>query len=274
MGVAVHALTVERVDTLDDPRLADYRDIRDNALRDRSNAFAVESREVVRRLLHERRFHLRSVLLTEPVLAMLSDLLEGTTRVFVAANDFIRDTIGLNFHRGCMAIAERGTPLALDDVLAAPTTRTIVVCEQLSNGDNVGGIFRNAMAFGAGAVLLSPGCADPLYRKVVRTSMGGSVSVPFVEIGAWPDALDRLRAAGFTVVALTPRDGVDVGTLAAPPRLAVLLGSEGEGLTEGARDRADVRATIAMAPGVDSLNVVVACGVALHRLARTECGDG
>jgi tRNA G18 (ribose-2'-O)-methylase SpoU len=265
--VAVHALTLERVDALDDPRLQDYRDIRDAALRERSAAFAVESREVVRRLLRERRFRFRSVLLTELALEALRDVLDHTTMVFVAPNDLIRHVVGFNFHRGCMGIAERGPALSLDDVLAhAP--RSLVVCERLSNPDNVGGIFRNAMAFGVDAVVLSPGCADPLYRKVVRVSIGGSVSVPFVETSDWPCALDRLRAAGFTTVALTTQQGVDIGTMEAPPRLALLLGSEGDGLTQAARDRAAVRARIPMAAGVDSLNVAVACGVALHRLGR------
>jgi tRNA G18 (ribose-2'-O)-methylase SpoU len=263
--VAVHALSIERIDALDDPRLDDYRDVRDERLRERGGAFAVESREVVRRLLSEGRFRLRSVLLTEPALDTLRDLLDGSTAVYVARNDLIRDVVGYNFHRGCMGIAERGAPLALEDLLAT-SPRTLVVCERLSNPDNVGGVFRNAMAFGAGGVVLSPGCADPLYRKVVRVSIGGSVSVPFVETAEWPGVLERLRGAGFTVVALTTRGGDDVATSAAPSRLALLLGSEGHGLTDAALAHADRRTTISMAAGVDSLNVVVACGIALDRL--------
>jgi tRNA G18 (ribose-2'-O)-methylase SpoU len=262
--VALHALSIARVDGLDDPRLDDYRDVRDDRLRARGGAFAVESREVVRRLLRERRFRLRSVLLTEPALETIGELLDDGTAVYVAANDVIRDVVGLNFHRGCMGIAERGAPLGLDDVLATPGP--IVVCERLSNPDNVGGVFRNAMAFGAGAVVLSPGCADPLYRKVVRVSIGASVTVPFVEAGEWPGVLARVRAAGFTVVALTTRAGVDVGALPRPSRMALLVGSEGDGLTDAALAHADVRATIPMAAGVDSLNVAVACGIALDRL--------
>ncbi len=267
--MAVHALTVAHVDALDDPRLDDYRDVRDERLRERGGAFAVESREVVRRLLRERRFHLRSVLLTEPALETLHDLLDGSTAVYVARNDLIRNVVGYNFHRGCMGVAERGTALGLDDLLAT-SPRTIVVCERLSNPDNVGGVFRNAMAFGAGGVVLSPGCADPLYRKVVRVSIGGSVSVPFVETAEWPGTLERLRAAGFTVVALTTRGGADVGTLDAPSRLALLLGAEGDGLTDAALAHVDGRTTIPMAGGVDSLNVVVACGIALDRLATVR----
>ena len=264
--MAVHALTTERIDALDDPRLDDYRDIRDDRLRARG-AFAVETREVVRRLLRERRFRLRSVLATEPALETLRDLLDPTTAVYVAGHEVIRDVVGFNFHRGCMGIAERGTPHALEDVLARDP-RSVIVCERLSNPDNVGGIFRNSMAFGVDAVVLSPGCADPLYRKVVRVSIGGSVRVPFVEVTEWPGTLDRLRAAGCTIVALTTRDGVDMGTIAPTGRLALLLGSEGEGLTEPALARADVRATIPMVPGVDSLNVTVACGIALDRIGH------
>jgi tRNA G18 (ribose-2'-O)-methylase SpoU len=259
-------LKVERVAALDDPRLDDYRDVRDDRLRARGNAFAVESREVVRRCLRERRYHLRSVLLTELALDGLRDVLDDTTAVYVGEQALIRDVVGFNFHRGCMGIAERGTPLALPDVLVR-SPRTLVVCERLSNPDNVGGVFRNAMAFGVDAVVLSPGSADPLSRKVVRVSIGGSVRVPFVETHDWPGSLDALRAAGLTIVALTTRDGADLATIGRPARLALLVGSEGHGLTDAALAHADVRATIPMAAGVDSLNASVACGIALHRIA-------
>jgi tRNA G18 (ribose-2'-O)-methylase SpoU len=267
--MALHALTIEPVVSLDDPRLDDYRDVRDERLRARGNAFAVESREVVRRLLVERAFRLRSVLVTERALATFRDLLDDTTTVYLAPNDLIHGVVGLNFHRGCMGIAERGTPRTLDDLLTV-APRTVVVCEQLSNPDNVGGVFRTAMAFGAGAIVLSRGSADPLSRKVVRVSLGGSLRVPFAEQVPWPATLDRLRADGFTVVALTTRDGTDIGTITPPPRLALLVGTEGEGLTADAIAKADVRATIPMVAGVDSLNAIVACGIALHRLTAAS----
>ncbi|HXJ36656.1 MAG TPA: RNA methyltransferase [Candidatus Eisenbacteria bacterium] len=262
-------MSVLRVRSLDDPRLADYRDIKDGMLRERSAAFAAESREVVRRLLRERRFRARSVLATERALAALADVLDDSVTVFVAPNDVIRDVVGLNFHRGCMAIGERGRPLGLVEALAG-APRRIVVCERLSNPDNVGGIFRDAMAFGAGAVVLSPGCADPLSRKVIRVSIGGALTVPFAEVGDWPATLGRLRDLGYAIVALTTRGGSDVATLAAPSRAALLVGSEGHGLTDDALARADLRATIPMAAGVDSLNAVVACGIALHRLGSAS----
>jgi tRNA G18 (ribose-2'-O)-methylase SpoU len=268
--VAVHALTITPAITpvvaLDDPRLDDYRDIRENHLRERG-LFAVETREVVRRLLREGRFPLRSILVTELAFDALRDVLAPPTVVYVATKELIHGVVGLNFHRGCMAIGVRGVPVPFDDILASPS---LILCERLTNPDNVGGVFRNAMAFGAGGVVLSPGSADPLYRKVVRVSMGGSVAVPFVETPAWPDALARVRAAGFTIVALTTRGGTDVAAIERPSKVALLLGSEGDGLTDAALAHADVRATIPMAPGVDSLNVVVACGIALDRLGAAR----
>jgi tRNA G18 (ribose-2'-O)-methylase SpoU len=259
-------VSLERVESVDDSRLADYRDIADGTLRARGG-FAAESREVVRRLLRERRFRVRSVLVSDGSLAALRDDLDDTIRVLVAPQEVIRTVVGFNFHRGCMAIGERGPALGLGDVLARGP-RSLVVCERVSNPDNVGGIFRNARAFGVGAVVLSPGSADPLYRKVVRVSMGAALGVPFVDATDWPATLDRLRAAGFTIAALATRGGVDVETVPHAPRTAVLVGTEDDGLSDDALARVDVRVTIPMAPDVDSLNVVVACGIALHRLCR------
>jgi tRNA G18 (ribose-2'-O)-methylase SpoU len=253
--------------SVDDPRLADYRDIATGRLRERRDVFAVESREVVRRLLMAGRFRLRSLLATHGALAALADVLPAEVPVYLAARSVVRDVVGFNFHRGCMGIAERGSPLALDTLLeTAP--RLLIVGERLSNPDNVGGIFRNGMAFGADGVVLSPGSGDPLYRKVVRVSIGAAVTVPFVEATAWPEALAQLRAGGCHLVALATRSDIGLDELSVPSRIALLVGNEGEGLSETALDHADVRVRIPMAPGVDSLNAVVACGIALHALTR------
>ena len=151
-----------------------------------------------------------------------------------------------------------------------------VVLEGLANHDNVGGIFRNAMALGADAILLCPRCCDPLYRKAIRTSMGGSLVVPFARADDLPDLLTGLTALGVAVVALDPGPGgCDLAALD-PNDLgdaALLVGTEGEGLSELALAAARYRARIAMEPGVDSLNVSVAAAIALHRLrpdARVE----
>jgi tRNA G18 (ribose-2'-O)-methylase SpoU len=176
-------------------------------------------------------------------------------------------------HRGCLAVAERPLDLALDDVLSA--SRFVAVLERVVDADNVGSVFRSAEAFGLDAVLTSPGCCDPFYRKAIRTSSGAALVIPFAAAAPWPDALDRLRASGFAIAAMTP-DGqaMDIGTFAGTPaalgRIAVLLGTEGHGLTAEALARADVRITIPMSGALDSLNIATAAGIALHRLHESR----
>jgi tRNA G18 (ribose-2'-O)-methylase SpoU len=135
----------------------------------------------------------------------------------------------------------------------------------------VGGVFRNAAAFGADAVLLDPKTCDPLYRKAIRTSAGASLTIPFARLQPWPEALERLREAGFILLAMTPHGGAmpldEFARQQEPARLALLFGSEGDGLTAGAQGYADHRIRIRMAPGADSLNVAVAAGIALSRLS-------
>src|SRR2546428_11494930 len=194
----------ERVHDVDDPRLADYRELRDGERRRREGTFIAEGRQVVRRLLGSR-FRARSVLASEAAAADLSDVLADGLPVYVAPEETIRRVVGFNFHRGCLAVGERGVELALDDLLDA---RVPVVLEGITDPDNVGGIFRNAMAFGAGGVVLAPGCSDPLYRKAIRVSMGGTLVVPFAH--AWPGVVRRLRESGFAIVALTPDGACDI----------------------------------------------------------------
>jgi tRNA G18 (ribose-2'-O)-methylase SpoU len=265
---------IERIDDPADPRLADYRDLKDAALRLRQGLFIAESREVVRRLLGGARFRTRSVLLTPPGLEGLRGLLEAAdpaVRILLTRQDIVRAVVGYNFHQGCVAIGERGTEASRHELLDPAGRRLVLALEDITNPDNIGGIFRNARAFGADGVVLSAACADPLYRKAIRVSIGGSLTVPFARLGDWHGDLPRLREAGYTVIALTPRAGaIDIGELGAtrpvPERVALLLGAEGEGLSASTRRAADLEARIPMAPGVDSLNVATACGIALHRL--------
>jgi tRNA G18 (ribose-2'-O)-methylase SpoU len=268
---------VEPIDERSDPRLADYRDLKDADVRRRHGCFVAESREVVRRLLDGGRFRMRSVLLTHAALDSLRDALELTdpgVRVFLAPPDIVRDVVGFNFHRGCIAIAERGREPLLDDLVAPAGPRLLLVLEDVANPDNVGGAFRNAMAFGADGVLISTACTDPLYRKTIRVSVGGSLLVPFARIADWAAGLTRLRGGGYTLVALTPRGGAaDIAGLGprlpGPRRIALLVGAEGGGLSDATLAAADVHVKIAMAPGVDSLNVATACGIALHRFRES-----
>jgi tRNA G18 (ribose-2'-O)-methylase SpoU len=243
--------------------------------------FVAEGRLIVERLIGEQlvdagRHRLRSVLVSDAAARQMDRTLSAVAAdvpVFVCgAGDFLGVT-GHDIHRGCLALVERPAPTTLDAVLRG--ARSIVVLEAVTNADNVGGVFRNAMAFEAGAVLLSPTCCDPLYRKAIRTSMGATLRVPYVRLDDWPASLSRVRAEGFVIVALTPRKALDpseeLDAFAAtrhPRPIALLVGTEGAGLTPAAEAAADHRVRIPMGPGVDSLNLAVATGVALYTLRQ------
>src|SRR5205814_9667994 len=162
---------------------------------------------------------------------------------------------GCNIQRGCLALVERPAAQPPEAVIAQ--AHTVVVLEAVANADNVGGIFRNAAAFGADAVLLSPTCCDPLYRKAIRTSMAATLRVPFVRLDEWPTSIAVVRAAGFTIIALTPRqpsEPLDAFVMRPrPPRMALLVGTEGTGLTPAVEAAADHRVSIPIRSDVDSL---------------------
>jgi tRNA G18 (ribose-2'-O)-methylase SpoU len=189
--------------------------------------------------------------------------------VFVVDQPTMNAVAGFNIHRGCLAIAERPARAVLAD-LALDEARMIVVLEGVNNPDNVGGIFRSASAFGVDAVILGPSCSDPLYRKSIRTSMAATLQVPFADAGAWPHAIADLRARGFTVLALTPAiDATSVDdVLRDLDRVAILVGAEGEGLSEGAMNAADYRLRIPMPGTADSLNVTVAASIAMYVMSQ------
>jgi tRNA G18 (ribose-2'-O)-methylase SpoU len=259
------------ITTLSDPRLDDYRNVPDPELLRTRGIFIAEGRHVVRRLLSSTRFRTRSLLLTPAAENSLHDILadSGDVPAFIVSQENMNAITGFNIHRGCLAVGER-PPAATWEEATRGASR-VVVLEQVSNADNVGGIFRNAAAFAADAVLLGPACTDPLYRKAIRTSMGAVLNVPFAMMTDWPADLARLRTAGFTLVALTPSGTDDLAQpfRAAKHRIALLFGHEGEGLSREALAASDLRARIPMAPGVDSLNVASAAAVALY-LAREQ----
>ena len=267
---------VETIEDPEDPRLVDYREIRDAERRRRSGTFIAEGRQVVRRLLTAGRYRPRSALVTPPALDALGAALEAAAvPTYLVRQDIVKAIVGIEFHHGCLAVGERGVDQTAEAVLAEVRSDCVVVLEDLGDASNVGAIFRNALAFGAGAVFLSPGTADPLYRKAIRVSAGATVALPFARLGDWPRDLGRLRDAGYTVLALTPRaEAVDISALGTrrprPARRALLLGTEGRGLSAGALAAADFQVRIPMAPEMDSLNVATAGAVALHWLSRME----
>jgi tRNA G18 (ribose-2'-O)-methylase SpoU len=274
-------MPIERVESLDDPRLIDYRHVPDPELLRRGEVFVAEGRLVVRTLLASSPLGTRSVLLTENAYRALADVIEprlAGIAVFLVEQGTIEALTGFNIHRGCLAIGERPSRATVADLLTRlPTARRLVVLERIANADNMGGIFRNAAAFGADAVVLGPGCCDPLYRKAIRVSMGAALRLPFGHADDWEADLERLRAEGLTVAALVADEGADdlgrfASALPRGGRLAVVAGSEGFGLTAAALAHADVALRIPMAPGVDSLNVATATGIALHRVFSLGLG--
>jgi tRNA G18 (ribose-2'-O)-methylase SpoU len=268
-------MRLEPIEQLDDPRISIYRNVKDSTLRDARGLFVVESRLCVRRLISASRFPVCSVLVTETALEALSDALSQLgedTPVYVVHSRLLEDLVGYNLHRGCIALAQRGPERSLDEILNL-RPRLLVGLEQVANPENIGNVFRNAMGFDAGAVLLSRNCADPLYRKAVRVSMGGTLLTPFAYLDGWPKAIERLRAAGFATLALSTQvRAVDLATLnvesVRSQRIALILGSESEGLDEETLAAVDWNLRIPMAPGVDSLNVATAAGIALHHCFR------
>jgi tRNA G18 (ribose-2'-O)-methylase SpoU len=267
---------VERLDTVDDPRLIPFRDLRRPVAGRREGLFVAETRAVVRELLASRRFRVRSVLLTPPAADELVDVLAGRDEVavYLAPLPVLKAVVGFDFHRGCLALGERGRDPGLAEILdAAP--RRLVLLDGVSNPDNVGGVLRVARALGVDAVLLSPGCGDPLYRKAVRVSLGAALHLPWARVTAWEQTLERLGAAGYVRIALAAAGTLDVASLGTeypiPARCALLVGAEGHGLRPASLAAVDVTLRIPMTPGVDSLNLVTACAVALDRLggART-----
>jgi tRNA G18 (ribose-2'-O)-methylase SpoU len=257
---------------LDDPRVGGYQATARPHDLEAAGLFVAEGRLVVHRLLESRRFVVRSVLVTHAALDGLRDTLDrhaASVPIFVVAQEDMNTLVGFNIHRGCLALAERPAPCVLDDVSLAALSRVLVL-EGVSNPDNVGGLFRNAAAFGVDLVLLGPDCGDPLYRKAIRTSMASSLLVPFAAAPDVVDAIARLKAAGFLTVAMTPDAGAPLHRLPPVSKAAVLLGAESEGLSPAVLAASDMRVRIAMTARIDSLNVATAAAIALHHLATSN----
>lgn len=261
------------VDDPTDERLADYVSLTDVALRSRhepaKGLYIAESSTVLGRALAAGH-RPRSVLLAPRWLPDLERMLaaapgDEAVPVYVAAEDVLEAITGFHVHRGALAAMHRPPLLPASDLLADPAVRRVAVLEDVVDHTNVGAAFRSAAALGVDAVLVTPRCADPLYRRSVRVSMGTVFQVPWTRIDPWPGGIDDLRAAGFVTAALALReDAVTLDELAAdaPDRLALVLGAEGDGLKAATIAQADVVVRIPMAGGVDSLNVAAAAAVA------------
>lgn len=254
-----------------DPRLRDYVGLTDMQLRKRSEPeaglFIAEGEKVIARALAAG-YPMRSMLLSQRWLATMAPVIAAAgAPVFVGEDALLQEVTGFHVHRGALASMGRLPPADAGVVLAA--ARRVVVLERVNNHTNIGAIFRSAAALGADAVLLAPDCADPLYRRAVRVSMGTVFAVPYAKLEPWPAALGLLAEHGYRRVALTPApDAVDLRELRSEPgrKTALLLGSEGEGLSARALAQCEVKVRIPMAAGVDSLNVAAAAAVACYAL--------
>ncbi|MFJ3956623.1 TrmH family RNA methyltransferase [Arthrobacter sp. NPDC090010] len=265
-------MPVIHLESADDPRVADYLNLTDVQLRLKTEPerglYIAESSRVVRRAIAAGH-RPRSFFLTEKWMADLEDLLERFPEVpaYVGDAAMLEAITGFHLHRGALAAMHRPAARPLAEVLDG--ARRVAVLEDITDHTNLGAMFRSAAGLGVDAVLVTPRCADPLYRRAIRVSMGTVFQVPWARLESWPEGIGELRAAGFTVAAmeLTP-ESLTIDVLAArnPEKLALILGTEGAGVTAAALEAADVAVEIPMRPGVDSLNVAAASAVAFWEL--------
>lgn len=264
----------------DDDRLADYVSLTDSDLRRlrarsrgvEGDVLIAEGAVVVRHLLASRH-RVRSLLVTERGLrALATDLDTIDAPVYLISQPLVRAVAGYDFHRGVLAAADRA-PLPDPSGLLAGAG-LLLLAEGVNDHENLGALFRNAAAFGADGVLLDPTSADPLYRRSIRVSMGHALRLPFTRMTDWPATIGRLQERGFEVLALTP-DAVaeDVRQVQRRPLQAVLVGTEGRGLSPAALRTADRCVRIPLSSGVDSLNVATAAAILLHQLAPPVLGE-
>lgn len=255
-----------------DDRIRAYRGIRERDLVGRQGLFVAEGKVVLAMLLASSSYKPDSLLIAEDRIESLSPLLDqvpSEVPIYSASQTVIDSIAGFPLHRGILAIGKRMATPDPENLLAdLPERATVLLLSAIANHDNMGGIFRNAAAFGVDLVLLDSDCCDPLYRKAIRVSVGGVLLVPFTRLARGQDALVLLEKHGFASFALSPRGQVMLADLIPSPRVAVLLGAEGHGLSDSILARTtDVR--IPMATDFDSLNVATASGIVLHHLVGT-----
>jgi tRNA G18 (ribose-2'-O)-methylase SpoU len=265
-------LTFIPIEGADDPRLEPFRAVRERDLAGREGLCMVEGRVVLEKAVRAEPAAVVAVLVAAHRAASLAGVLAGlpaATPVYAAGQAAMDQVVGFPIHRGILALVRRPDRSAQALLASLPARALVVALIGIANHDNMGGIFRNAAAFGADAVLLDATCCDPLYRKAIRVSVGAALTTPFARAGEAEALVTGLEAAGFEVVALSPRGATELRSLAVGPRTAVLLGAEGPGLPDAVLAR--VRSvSIGMAGGFDSLNVATASGIVLHHLNTGE----
>ncbi|QCX75314.1 23S rRNA (guanosine-2'-O-)-methyltransferase RlmB [Streptomyces sp. YIM 121038] len=264
--------SIETIEDPDDPRLRDYTGLTDVELRRKrepaEGLFIAEGEKVIRRAKLAG-YEMRSMLLSAKWVDVMRDVIdEVPAPVYAVSPELAERVTGYHVHRGALASMQRKPLPTAGELLR--THRRVVVMETVNDHTNIGAIFRSAAALGMDAVLLSPDCADPLYRRSVKVSMGAVFSVPYARLDSWPKGLEGVREAGYDLLALTPDEKAKTLDEVAPHRMervALMLGAEGEGLSRQALVAADEWVRIPMAHGVDSLNVGAAAAVAFYAVA-------
>ncbi|MCS4491581.1 RNA methyltransferase [Corynebacterium sp. ES2794-CONJ1] len=285
--MAMTYVNIIPIDSAVDERVADFRDLKHSDKRPdipgAKGLVIAEGPLVIERLLRSR-FPVRSLIgfpsKVDNFLAQdhIPELVKDIP-IYAIERDDLAELAGYDMHRGLLASADRPSPLAVSDVIEH--ARTLVILEGVGDHENIGSIFRNAAGMGVDGVLFGNGCADPLYRRVVRVSMGHVLRTPFAHFGGrytnWQWGLEQLREQGFHLVSLTPDpQAAHIATALydshAQPyeKIALLVGAEGPGLTEHAMRATDIRARIPMAPGTDSLNLATAAAIALYERVRSQ----
>jgi tRNA G18 (ribose-2'-O)-methylase SpoU len=270
-----------KINEADDPRIKEYRNIRDRDLRgvhSRPGLFIGEAPLIVQAML-EVPGMTRSVFVSESqagrMRAMIRSSASPETPLLVAGPDVMNEIAGFDLHRGILASGNRPDPTiqALERIMPPPDQpASILLCDGINNIDNIGLLFRNAAAFGVDAVILSPDCHDPLYRKSLRVSIGHALRIPFHRSENWAETLETLRGQHRIELIGTSIDtgAVDLDSLAEPDRVGLLVGSEFEGLGDVSIAACSHLVRIPMTPGIDSLNVGVAAAVCLHKFSRAD----
>lgn len=258
-----------------DPRIAEFSQIRERDLTGRAGGFIAEGTVVLRMLAAAhgagRGIRAEKLLLLRNRVEGVADLLAAFPEdvpVYVAESPVLDAIAGFHLHRGVLALGRRDGGGSVDALVQAlPQDALVLVGCGISNHDNIGALFRNAAGFGADAVLLDETCCDPLYRKALRVSVGSVLTMPYAREGSSEALLGRLAEAGFAIWALSPGGEAEIGEIAPERRMALVMGTEGEGLPQAILTRFHT-ARVAQMPGLDSLNVGTASGIALYAMAK------
>jgi tRNA G18 (ribose-2'-O)-methylase SpoU len=262
------------VDDIADPRIAPYRNIRERDLVGRAGGFVAEGRVVIEKLVGSPACRLDSLLIAAHRQDSMANVLAGldeATPVYVAPQTVVDAIAGFPLHRGLLGIGRRIDPPGPEQLLESlPERANILILSAIANHDNMGGIFRNAAAFGVDAILLDSDCCDPLYRKAIRVSVGAALLIPFARISPGTDILDLAARQDFVVSALSPRGTMELADMIVAKRNAILLGAEGPGLSPDMLGRAN-SIRLSMAKDFDSLNVATTSGIVLYHLSAASC---